>query len=73
MRSVGLWDIQPEELDGYFPEIRPLVEYCQYSDCTHRSEPGCAVLEAVQSGKISPERYDSYLRLRAGEEELLPY
>lgn len=73
LRSVGLWDIQPEELDGYFPEIRPLVERCQYSDCTHRNEPGCAVIAAVQAGQISAERYDSYLRLRAGEEEVLPY
>lgn len=69
LRSVGLWDIQPEELDGYFPELRPLVAHCQYSDCTHREEPGCAIRQAVQHGSISPERYDSYLRLRAGEEE----
>ncbi|NPV78036.1 MAG: ribosome small subunit-dependent GTPase A [Anaerolineae bacterium] len=69
LRSVGLWDIQPEELDGYFPELRPLVAHCQYSDCTHRDEPGCAVRLAVQRGDVNPERYDSYLRLRAGEEE----
>ncbi|MCC6147367.1 MAG: ribosome small subunit-dependent GTPase A [Anaerolineaceae bacterium] len=69
LRSVGLWDIQPEELDGYFPELRPLVAHCQYSDCTHREEPGCAVQQAVQNGQVSPARYDSYLRLRAGEEE----
>jgi len=69
LRSVGLWDIQPEELDAYFPELRPLVAHCQYSDCTHRDEPGCAVRQAVQRGEVSPERYDSYLRLRAGEEE----
>lgn len=73
LRSVGLWDIQPEELDGYFPELRPLVAHCQYSDCTHRDEPGCAVQKGVEEGKVSPERYESYLRLRAGEEEVLPY
>jgi ribosome biogenesis GTPase len=68
MRSLALWDTEPEELDGYFPEISPLVRECQFNDCTHRSEPGCAVREAVKSGKVRPERYDSYLRLRAGEE-----
>jgi ribosome biogenesis GTPase len=68
MRSLALWDTEPEELDGYFPEISPLVRECQFNDCTHRSEPDCAVQEAVKSGKVRPERYDSYLRLRAGEE-----
>jgi ribosome biogenesis GTPase / thiamine phosphate phosphatase len=69
IRSMGLWDIQPEELDGYFREIRDLVQYCQFNDCTHRNEPGCAVRKAVEEGKINPVRYDSYLRLRFGDEE----
>lgn len=68
MRSLALWDTEPEELDGYFPEIAPLVTACQFNDCSHKSEPGCAVLAAVAAGKVRPERYDSYLRLRAGEE-----
>jgi len=68
LRSVGLWDTQPEELDGYFPELRGLVSECQFSDCTHSSEPGCAVRAAVETGKVHPERYGSYLRLRFGEE-----
>lgn len=68
MRSLALWDTEPEELDGYFPEIAPLVTACQFNDCSHKSEPGCAVLAAVEAGKVRPERYDSYLRLRAGEE-----
>lgn len=67
IRSMGLWDIQPEELDGYFREIRDLVPFCQFNDCTHRNEPGCAVRRAVDEGKIHPARYDSYLRLRFGE------
>ncbi len=69
IRSLGLWDIQPEELDGYFREIRDLVPYCQFNDCTHRNEPGCAVRKAVEEGKINPVRYDSYLRLRFGDEK----
>ncbi len=67
-KSLALWDTAPEELDGYFPELRERVAYCQFSDCTHIHEPGCAVLAAVDAGEVHPERYDSYLRLRAGEE-----
>ena len=67
LRSLALWDTQPEELDGYFPELRDLVSSCQFNNCTHRSEPGCAVIEAIKSGKVSPERYESYLRIRYGE------
>jgi len=67
-KSLALWDTEPEELDGYFPELRERVAYCQFSDCTHIHEPGCAVLAAVDAGEVHPERYDSYLRLRAGEE-----
>lgn len=67
IRALALWDTRPEELDGYFPELRPLVEYCQFNDCTHRMEPGCAVLRAVSEGTVHPERYRSYLMLRYGE------
>ena len=67
-KSLALWDTEPEEIDGYFPELRERVAYCQFSDCTHIHEPGCAVLTAVEAGEVHPERYDSYLRLRAGEE-----
>ena len=68
MRSLALWDTEPEELDGYFPELAPLVSQCQFSDCHHKTEPGCAVRKAVAEGRVAEERYDSYLRLRAGEE-----
>lgn len=67
-KSLALWDTEPEEIDGYFPELRELVPHCQFSDCTHTHEPSCAVLKAVEKGEVYPERYDSYLRLRAGEE-----
>jgi len=68
LRTLALWDTKPEELVGYFPEIAPLVAQCQFNDCTHSHEPGCAVRLAVESGRVRPERYDSYLRLRAGED-----
>jgi len=68
LKALALWDIEPEELDGYFIEMAPLVAECQYSDCTHYEEPNCAVRAAVEQGKIHPERYESYLRLRFGED-----
>ncbi|MFH2101961.1 MAG: ribosome small subunit-dependent GTPase A [Chloroflexota bacterium] len=68
LKSLALWDTEAEELDGYFPELAPLVAQCQFSDCSHDHEPDCAVLRAVEAGRIHPLRYESYLRLRAGEE-----
>ncbi len=67
LRRLSLWDTQPEELDGYFPELRDLVKHCQFNDCAHYEEPGCAVIKAVEEGKVSEERYESYLRMRAGD------
>ncbi|MFM8424455.1 MAG: ribosome small subunit-dependent GTPase A [Chloroflexota bacterium] len=67
-KSLGLWDTEPEEIDAYFPELRSLVQNCQFSDCTHQHEPGCAVLTALKAGKIHPERYESFVRLRSGKE-----
>jgi ribosome biogenesis GTPase / thiamine phosphate phosphatase len=68
IRSLALWDTEPEELDAYFVEMRELVAGCQFSDCTHTHEPGCAVLAAVDAGEVARERYNSYLRLRFGDE-----
>jgi ribosome biogenesis GTPase len=67
-KSLALWDTEPEEVDAYFPEIAPLVAECQFSDCSHTHEPGCAVRGAVEAGKIHPDRFDSYLKLRSGIE-----
>lgn len=69
LKSLALWDTEPEELDGYFPELRDLVMECQYNDCSHRVEPGCAVQQAVAEGRVSRERYESYLRMRYGDED----
>ena len=68
IRSLGLWDVEPEELDAYFIDIKPYVAQCAFNDCTHIHEPGCAVLAAVAAGAIAASRYDSYKRLRLGEE-----
>ncbi len=64
LKAFSLWDVEPEELDAYFPEMRDLVAECEFSDCTHLREPGCAVRQAVEEGRIHPERYQSYVRLR---------
>ncbi len=66
--EVGLWGIEPRELASCFPEMRASLERCKFPDCSHRSEPGCAVREAVERGSIHGERYASYLVLL---EELL--
>jgi ribosome biogenesis GTPase len=69
LKALGLWDIEPEELDGYFPEMRDRVSECEYNDCSHIDEPHCAVQQAVASGAIPESRYESYVRIRLGEEE----
>ena len=69
LRSLALWDIHPEELDAYFPEMKGLVSQCQFNNCTHRNEPGCAVKDAVHEGTVHSDRYQSYLNLRAGIKE----
>lgn len=73
IRSISPWDVEPDELDGYYIEIAPHVAGCRFQDCTHAHEPGCAVRAAVARGEISPERYDSYLRLREELEEQYVY
>lgn len=64
IRGYAIWDVDAEELDGYFREIAPLVSQCEFNNCAHSREPGCAVRHAVERGEISAERYDSFLRLR---------
>lgn len=70
IRGLALFDVEPDELDAYFREIGPLVAGCQFSDCTHQHEQNCAVRAAVADGRIAPERYESYLRLREEHEGL---
>lgn len=73
IRGLGLWDIEPDELDGYFPEFVPLIPQCAFSDCTHINEPDCAVRAAVERGTIAAHRYESYLRLRQELEDQYVY
>ena len=69
IRELGLVDLKKEELSGYFPEMRRLVNDCQFNNCKHYNEPGCAVKAAVNAGTISEERYISYLTIMETMEE----
>ena len=73
LKALDLWDITPEEIDGYFREISKVLQNCRFSDCTHTHEPGCAVIEAIKNKQIHPERYRSYLRMREVEEDKIPW
>lgn len=63
IRELGLVDLTKQELSGYFPEMKALVNDCQFHNCLHYNEPGCAVKAAVNNGNISEERYISYLTI----------
>jgi ribosome biogenesis GTPase len=67
IREIGLWQLPPEDLDWCFRELQPFLGQCYFAGCTHVHEPDCAVRAAVEAGAVSFERYDSYVRLRAGE------
>jgi ribosome biogenesis GTPase len=64
MRALAMAGVPRDALDGYFPEIAPLVGTCFYPNCQHLTEPGCAVLAAVARGDIATQRYESYASLR---------
>jgi ribosome biogenesis GTPase len=64
VREFGLVDIEREELSHYFPEMRSLLNDCQFNNCQHINEPGCAIKEAVMNGEIASDRYASYLTIR---------
>jgi ribosome biogenesis GTPase len=66
IRQFELWDIIPEEVEGFFPEMRPLVPLCAFPDCTHTHEERCAVKRAVERRQISAARYTSYLGMFTG-------
>lgn len=63
IREFGVSDIKPSDLSHYFPEMAERLAGCQYHDCTHRHEPDCAVLKALESGEVTRTRYASYLRM----------
>jgi len=70
IRALALFDLEPEEIDAYFPDIAPHVPHCAFSDCSHTVEPGCAVLAALERGEIDRHRYESYVRLHQEHRKL---
>ena len=68
IRQFQLWDVIPEEVAGFFRDLRPYVSRCRYPDCTHTHEDGCAVKDAVADGWIDARRYESYSQIRAGDD-----
>ncbi len=71
MKEFGLVGIEKQELSGYFPEMRKRINQCQFNNCLHINEPGCAIKEAVRNGEIHEERYISYYNIleSLGEEK----
>jgi ribosome biogenesis GTPase len=69
IRELGLVDISRQELSHYFPEMRSLLNQCQFNNCTHINEPGCAIKNAVAENDIDAERYISYLSMYDSIEE----
>jgi ribosome biogenesis GTPase len=69
LRQLQLWDVIPEEVAGYFRDLRPLVSRCRFPDCTHTHEEGCAVKEAVADDLLDERRYESYCHMFAGDLE----
>ncbi|MCC7086386.1 MAG: ribosome small subunit-dependent GTPase A [Pirellulales bacterium] len=69
IRQFQLWDVIPAEVVGYFRDIRPLINHCQFTNCTHRHEADCAVKDAVADGWLDARRYESYCQLFEGDME----
>lgn len=69
IKGFGLLEMQKEEISHYFPEMFRLLNDCQYYNCSHTHEPGCAVKKAVAGGEIAESRYDTYLGLLNGDEK----
>lgn len=69
IREFGLWHMRREQVEQGFREFRPHLGHCRFRDCRHRSEPGCALLEAVAGGAVSQRRLESYRRIVASLED----
>lgn len=67
IKELGMIHIKPEEIAGYFPEMRALLPECKFHNCIHIHEPGCAVLEALEKGDISVSRYNNYIGMLKDE------
>ena len=69
IKGFGTFNMEPEELTSYFPEIFHFSKGCKFSNCTHTHEPGCAVLKAIDDHYIAQSRYQSYLNMLEDKDE----
>lgn len=69
IKGFGTFDMEPEEICGYFKEIFKFSKDCRFRNCTHTHEPGCAVRKAVEEHYISESRYNSYLSMLDDKDE----
>lgn len=69
IKGFGTIDFDPNEVAHYFPEIFEISQHCRFNNCTHRHEPGCAVLKALENHEISESRYTSYLSIMSDSTE----
>ncbi len=69
IKGFGLYEFKKNEISHFFPEIFEIGRNCEFNDCTHTHEPGCAVKKAVEEGLIAPTRYESYLDIYFDENE----
>ena len=69
VKGFGSYNMETEEIAHYFVEFFELSANCRYGNCTHTHEPGCAVLEALEEGRIAPSRYQSYLSMLEDKDE----
>jgi ribosome biogenesis GTPase len=63
IKEFGVLDFEPAEVSHYYPEMRDRLEHCQFNNCLHMNEPGCAIIDAVIGGEIHPERYKNYTNI----------
>ena len=64
MREWQLWAEDADSLAGSFADISALTDHCRFADCSHKSEPGCAIKEARSTGELDESRWQSYVKLQ---------
>jgi ribosome biogenesis GTPase len=67
LRKLNFWEVEPEHIAAAFPELASFLGRCRFNNCSHGSEDGCAIREAVQAGEADSRRVRSYLQMTGGE------
>ena len=68
LRQLGFWEVKPTEIAAAFPDLAPYLGRCQYSNCSHRADQGCALRAAAAAGEIEERRLRSFLQMGGGEQ-----